>query len=249
MDVFSGWGPLDRFGVVIHDDLGAVGCSYLLQLSICAFYDAKDGRRDRSDPVYPDVFAFHVGGRYGDNTAFDIYPARKEVFVDNSPIAVLNAINDRGITRLAVPDRPIDRVQHEFKEPRHATDRISQAWVYSPLGRVDNPTLAITAQRSGAETNSKITLNPAQSYHEIMLAQQANAGVRVPENELLRAPVDRNAEVPEARRAEMVAARARLDTGSGRTETYRQIAVADSLKMLHKGTAPAFEISVSAPNP
>lgn len=242
--VFSDWGPLDRFGVVIHDELGAVGCSYLLQLSICAFFDAKPDRRDRGNRVYPDIFAFHVGGRYGDNAAFDIYPARKEVFVDNSPIAVLNAINDRGITRLAVPDRPLDEVQHEFKEPRHAIDRIKQAWAYSPHGRVDDHTLALTARSSAAEANSKITLDPSRSYHEIMHAQQANPGGRVPDTEVLRAAVDRSAEVTDVKRAEMVDARARLDTDSGRTETYRRITVADSLRTLHKGDAPAFETSL-----
>src|SRR5690348_6518096 len=81
-ELFADWGPLHHFGVVVHEPFGAVGACYLLQLAITAFYDSRPSRRDRATPVYPDVFAFHVGGRYGDYVMYDIYPPRKEVFCD-----------------------------------------------------------------------------------------------------------------------------------------------------------------------
>jgi hypothetical protein len=75
----------------------------------------------------------------GDHSSYDFWPARKEVLVEDDPRLVLAAINDRGITRLAVPEVERVFVDHEYKEPSAARDRIATAFVYSPTGRVVNP--------------------------------------------------------------------------------------------------------------
>lgn len=49
---------------------------------------------------------------------------------------VLDTINDRGITRLAVPDRPPRQVVHRPKEVEAALDRIASAFLYDASGRV-----------------------------------------------------------------------------------------------------------------
>jgi len=54
--------------------------------------------------IYPDYFLFHVGRPLGDHARLDIWPRRKEVVVPEDPQGVLDAINDRAITRLVVED-------------------------------------------------------------------------------------------------------------------------------------------------
>jgi hypothetical protein len=240
-EVLIEWGPLDRLAVVINEPLGTVGASYLLQLAITAFYDARPERRSRETPVYPDVFVIHVGGRYGDHAYFDVYPPRKEVFVENHPVAVLNAINDRAITRLLVPDRAPEPVQHEWKECAQALDRITSAWAYSPSGRTAGADLEISAVSSRAEANAKLTLHADTSYHERQQVREALGDIVVGERERRVVPEPRDDEVSIEVRDRIRDQRLTLTNRAGAvTESYRRISVADALMMLHTGPAPAF---------
>lgn len=240
--MFADWNPLDRFGVVVHEPFGVVGASYMLQLAITAFYDSRPARRSRDMPTYPDVFVFHVGGRFGDHANFDVYPPRKEVFVENAPAAILNAINDRGITRLAVPERGIDRVQHDWKEPAPALDRIVSAWIYSAGGRVAHADVTISASAPAAEANTKMSLHADQSYHERQAARAAIGDIAIPDDESLVLPDGREDEVSREIRDRIRDGRALLRDERGWTETYRRISVLDSLGMLHRGSAPDFVV-------
>jgi hypothetical protein len=240
-EVLPDWGPLDRMGVVVDAPFGTIGASYLLQLAITAFYDFRPERRAKERPIYPDIFVFHVGGRYGDHANFDVYPPRKEVFVENGPIEVLNAINDRGITRLAVPDRRAEKVQHHYKEPAQALDRIVSAWAYSPDGRASGADVEIAADSARAEVNRKLTLHATESYHERQKAREALSDVVVGDDELMVAPEGREDEVPSEVRDRIRDQRHALTESDGViTERYRRISVRDALGMLHSGPAPAY---------
>lgn len=187
------------------------------------------------------MFVFHVGGRFGDHADFDVYPPRKEVFVENAPHAILEAINDRGITRLVVPDRAPEPAQHGWKEPAQALDRIAGAWAYSPDGSVDGADVAITATDPRAEANARMLLKPTDSYHERQQMRAHLGQIDIPEDEMLVVPEDgRDDAVTDELRARIDAGREQLETPRGRTETYRRIAVHDALRMLHHGAAPAF---------
>jgi hypothetical protein len=169
-DLLPDWGPLDRLAVVVTEPFGAVGASHLIQLSITAFYDVRPSRRagrlDGRDPraVYPEIYLIHVGEAHGDHSAFDFWPARKEVVVGRDPRLVLDAINDRAITRLAVPDVDRGVVAHEWKEPAAARDRILTALAYSPTGRVRHPTWEIAGTDARTERNVELILDPARRY-------------------------------------------------------------------------------------
>lgn len=63
-DVFPDWHRHDRFGLVIDEALGGVGASHLLQLAIWSYYTA-DQRRRNELTVYPEIYAFHIGGGHG----------------------------------------------------------------------------------------------------------------------------------------------------------------------------------------
>jgi hypothetical protein len=243
--LLGSWGPNDRFGVVVHEPYGGIGASYLLQIAITAFYDLRPARRSLETPLYPDVFAFHAGGRFGDYAMFDVYPPRKEVFVDNHPEALLNAINDRGITHLAVPDRSVDRVQHGWKEPAQALDRMIKAWAYSPSGLVADGDVAITATHRRAEANTKMSLHSKASYHEQQEAAAALGNIVITDEERMVFPPPREDEVSPQDRDRIRDERAALDRPEGRTETYREISITEALGMLHRGPAPAFEANPS----
>lgn len=234
------WGPLHRLGVIVHEPFGAVGGSFLLQLAITAFYDARPRRRSREAPIYPDIFAFHVGGRHGDFINYDFFPARKQIFVADEPREILGAINDRGVTHLLVPERPVDRVQHEFKEPAQAIDRIVAAWAYSPSGRVGDADVEITGTAPAVEANTKVTLNSPDAFRERQRALALVGEVVIPDDELALVPEDRAGEVPDPVRDRVWEGREALRVEGGWTETYRRIAVGEALGMLHAGDAPAF---------
>ena len=81
-DVLPEWRSHDRFGVIVDRPLGAIGASLMLQAAIAAFYEADPGRPGH---VYPEVYAFHVGGFHGTLAWYDVFPPRKEVVVPDEP--------------------------------------------------------------------------------------------------------------------------------------------------------------------
>ena len=108
-DLFEGFGEQDRLGVVMSRPCGAVGASALIAATITAFYDLHRARGEDFF-VYPDYYIFHVGRPLGDHARLDVWPRRKEVVVREEPQAILEAIDDRAISRLVVEDgEPADR--------------------------------------------------------------------------------------------------------------------------------------------
>lgn len=142
-ELFPRWGASDRLGVIVASPMGAVGAAALIAAAIGRFYEARQERGARAW-VYPEIYAFHVGGLFGDLSYFDFLPSRKEVFLpSDEPLAILEALNDRAITHLAVPDAA--PATHEFiwQELNVALERIADAFVYGSTGRVGDADVAI----------------------------------------------------------------------------------------------------------
>ncbi|MTD56594.1 hypothetical protein [Amycolatopsis pithecellobii] len=221
-DVLPCWGPLDRLGIVVDRPFGALGASLLIQLAITAFYDERQARRSREQPAYPDFFLFHFGEYRGNFAPFDFVPSRKEVEVTAGHRAVLGAINDRGVTRLLVPDRAPRELEHVWKEPASAIDRIVSAYAYAPSGRTNASTIALTSCDQRAESNATMTLHPERwpSTYQAMLSQSAAAAER-------HAKVMHHAGQAEERYENNRTAQGRI------RETYRSISVETALQMLY----------------
>lgn len=133
-DVFPDFEERDRLGVVVHRPCGAVGASTLILATITAFYDIQRSRR-KDFFVYPDYYLFHVGRRLGDHKMLDVFPAHKEVVVEENLEGLLRAINDRAVTRLLVED--VGPGEPVFERPTLASARrIVTALAYSSQGRV-----------------------------------------------------------------------------------------------------------------
>jgi hypothetical protein len=236
-DLLPHWNPWDRLGIVVDQPFGGLGANALIQLAITAFYDSRPARRagfpTREQPeselaIYPEIYVFHVGGRHGFYAAYDFWPARKEVFLPADPRVVLDAINDRGISRLLVPDSPARPVEHEYKEPASARDRITSAFVYGAIGRAEGADVEITASRPVTQANAKQVLAGSEQSGNLQ------ARVQVSDDPDLQA---RHYTSHAARRAgegrDHVAAvrenRAALKVDGAVVETYRRIDVDTAL--------------------
>jgi hypothetical protein len=170
-EVFANWSRLDRFGIVVTQPLGALGACLLLQLATTLFYEADPARRGPC-PTYPEIYVFHVGGPHGDLSYFDFWPPRKEVRMpDGDPLAVLEAINAHGITRLAIPSAtPGDAASlaagpSTWAEQASARDRLATTYVYASDGRVADGDLVVSAVGSVPLENVLDTLDPFSRAH------------------------------------------------------------------------------------
>ena len=243
-DVLPSWTPWDRLGIVVDRPFGALGANSLIQLAITAFYDVRPSRRDgfstrqtpRSDlAIYPEIYLLHVGGRHGFYAAYDFWPARKEVFLPADPRVVLDAINDRAITRLLVPDAPPLPVDHEYKEPAAARDRVVSAFAYSADGRAEDGDVEIGTTKRVVQANAHQSLCGAD--------QSGNLQARLEQMEDIAHDPDlvaRHWTTHSGRRAteacEHVEGARRIRealTRAGRVvESYRRISVDDALQRL-----------------
>lgn len=232
-DVFPDWTAGDRFGIVIDAPFGGLGAAHLIQLATALFYDAKPSRRAER-PVYPEIYALHYGRGFGAHAPFDFWPARREAILEEDHRVLLDAINDRGITRLAIPERPRRDIEHRPKEEDAALDRIVSAFVYRPEGRVERPDFTIRGTSPRTEYNAKKVLALAAEA-----PARPDAGARpsatIKESDtsyhdwiaLRRADTDAEDRARAGQRRE-----ARLDAAGLTTESYRLIEVADALRRL-----------------
>lgn len=232
-EVLPRWGPHDRVGVVADRPFGALGAALLLELAITAFYDERPSRRSTEHAIYPEIYLFHVGGYRGDHAPFDLYPARKEVEGISDPRAVLEAVNDRAITRLLIPDRAPAELGHEWEKPesraerQSAIDRIASAFAYSPDGRVGGSTVSLTGLESAVERNAIAALRPRTwtSIRSEMERQSNHA-------ELLDQRYRRFAKIMSHAGCAESAWEARRDAEGRVRETHRSIAVDTAIRML-----------------
>src|SRR5262249_31068497 len=130
------------------------------------FYDARPARRSGDlqygNPlsIYPEVYLFHVGALHGVYSWLDVFPPRKEVVVPPSAAVVLEAINDRAVSWLAVPDVPPVPAEHSWKEPAAARDGIVGAFAYSASGTTAGADVEITGLVPATEVNPRMILDP-----------------------------------------------------------------------------------------
>lgn len=95
--------------------------------------------------IYPDFFIFHIGKRHMNYYWLDIWPSHKEVIVEDDPELILEAVNDRAITRLIVEESdaaPSNFLRETLSSAHH---RIVSALAYSPSGRVAHGDITIVS--------------------------------------------------------------------------------------------------------
>jgi hypothetical protein len=219
-DLLAGAGADGRLGIVVGEPCAAVGGSLLLLAAVTAFYDAQRARSDRFY-IYPDYFLFHVGRPQGDHSMLDVWPSHKEVVVPDDPEAILEAINDRAITWLVVPDREPAAVPRQREALARARDRIVAAFSYSPTGRVPQGDVRI-AGNEVTESYARAVLDP-----EILLATHGDAA-----DPYVAEMARRAGEVAPEARAQLLACRDGLRENGRPMESYRRLTLDRALASL-----------------
>jgi hypothetical protein len=241
-DVLRNWHLWDRLGLVIDEPLGGLGASHLVQIAITSFYDAAERRRGQLT-VYPEIYAFHVGRGWGSHAAFDFWPARREVILSDDPCDLLDAINDRGITRLVLPDRLAGTPQFHPKEFETALDRLAAAFVYDPSGRVRNGDVKITGNHLSTEVNPHRVLHPVYLDRPKALAKPFKEADSAYVNWLkLRA-----ADVTDRQRAIAIDRRGAIRVDGLVSETYRRVSAVEALRMIAAGGSGSTDVGLGRP--
>ena len=236
-DLFPGFGEQDRLGLVMSRPCGAVGASALITATITAFYD-RQRARGPSFFIYPDYFLFHVGRPLGDHAQLDIWPRRKEVVVPDEPESILEAVNDRAITRLLVEEDPagqpeVGAAELELEAVASARDRIRTCVAYSASGRARDADVRIASNRV-SEGYVTAILDPEGRIAELRGGDGGEAAAA-----LVDAIAARMGEVaPELRRSIRLSRRALIQEGVP-VETYRRISLEDALARLASATGTA----------
>ena len=232
-ELMPDWHNHDRFGLVIDEALGGLGATHLLQAAMSAFYDVKPSRRSELT-VYPEIYAFHIGKGHGAHAPFDFWPARREVILETlDHREILDAINDRGITRLAVPDRPMRTVVHRPKEEDAALDRIASAFAYDPGGRTENADVLIRGNSRKAEYNPSAVLRVAEFGAGPPPAVVAGRPVKEADTSYADWLTLRAGDISAAQRIAAEERRDALRDADGLVaESYRRVGVPEALKRL-----------------
>jgi aminomethyltransferase len=102
----GGFRPDDRLGVVLAEPMDAVGCSNLICATNTLFYEQLRAEHGQGNFFrYAETFLFGVGCEPGDFNQLDVWPLHKFVTIlQPTAEALLEALNDRRITLLAVPE-------------------------------------------------------------------------------------------------------------------------------------------------
>jgi len=222
-ELFDGFGEQDRLGVVVRHSCGAVGASALITATVTAFYDIQRARGPDFF-IYPDYFLFHVGVPLGDHSMLDIWPGHKEVVVEDDPERILEAINDRAITRLVVHDGEPADTAYERETLASARDRIATCLTYSPSGRVRDADVRIVGNPV-TERYVNAVLEPEAGLPELRAGD-------APTRAYAEAIAARVGEVEPGVRSEIREARAGLVENGVPVETYRRIDLDDALALL-----------------
>lgn len=164
-DVFPGSHKYDRYGFIVNEPYGGLGASLLIQAAIVQFYDFLPERRNE-EPMYPEIYMFHIGAKYGDHSSFDFWPPRKEVFLEaGEPGDVMTALVDRGITRLALPEGPEGRPDvlqdgpSTWADHSAAKNLLSSCFVYNSSSETADADVFLESDHHTFEVNAEWTLD------------------------------------------------------------------------------------------
>ncbi len=220
-ELFEGFGEQDRLGVVLTGPCGAVGASTLITATITAFYDIQRARGPDFF-IYPDYYLFHVGRPLGDHGRFDVWPRHKEVVVPADADRLLEAVNDRAVTRLVVEDGTVGEPPSDPGALASARARIETCLAYSPSGRVEDPDVRIAGN------------TVTEGYVEAILDPEGRmARLRAEGNdERADAIAARAGEVDRDSRLRVLDGRRELAENGVPVETYRRIGLDEALGRL-----------------
>jgi hypothetical protein len=148
-DVMPTISPEDRVGVVMGSGSGGIAAGNFILSCVTAFYDHLRGRKTEF-LEYPDYYTIQATSNPADYRMLDIYPAHKNVTVESDAERILQAITDRAITILLVPDAPPRTPEIQEITRRGAERRIEHCYMYAREEQLEAPDFVIQQPRQPA---------------------------------------------------------------------------------------------------
>ncbi|MGB1253859.1 MAG: hypothetical protein ACPG8W_24840 [Candidatus Promineifilaceae bacterium] len=144
-DFFANIDKHDRLGLVAPNRVDGVGAATLIMAFVTAFYDAYRAEGDAFF-AYPAYFSFQPAPPVAHYSMFDIWPIHKNVVTGTSPVDKLNAINDRGVNILILPDTPPKTQVYERPQLESARRNIQACYLYAFEGAVADADIVIECE-------------------------------------------------------------------------------------------------------
>lgn len=141
-EYLRGFTTTKRLGVLAPNRLEGVGAVSLILAHVTAFYNAYRATGEGFF-AYPDYFTFQSRAPKAAYGMFDIWPEHKDVLVGADAPTRLNAITDRAVNILLVPDGPPAPHEYQRQQVAAAERLIETCYAYSPTGAVADPDLVI----------------------------------------------------------------------------------------------------------
>ena len=132
----------DRVGIVIPHRFEGIGAITLIMSYVTMFYD-RYRERGPGFFAYPDYFTFQHESPCADYGMCDIWPYHKNVHISRQPQKAAEAITDRGVTVLLVPDNDVREVSIAPVELESARRNIRRCFAYSENGTTASSDLVI----------------------------------------------------------------------------------------------------------
>jgi hypothetical protein len=146
-EFFSSFRDTDRLGVVIANRTEGIGAITLIMSYVTAFFD-RYRERGAEFFAYPDFFTFQRQTPCANYGMCDIWPYHKNVFVGQDGQETVEAITDRGVNILLVPDNAVREVEIAEAEQESARRSVSRCFAYSATGATASPDLVVESQGS-----------------------------------------------------------------------------------------------------
>ncbi|MGO2859558.1 MAG: hypothetical protein ACTIC1_00275 [Brevibacterium sp.] len=230
-DIFPNFDRTDRLGIVCSTPGDSLRAAPLLLAAIGAFYEQLWEEESDDFFLYPDFFVFHIGELTGYHSPFDIWPQSKEVVVQPDPHALLASINDRGITRLILPDAG----EADGSLMEHAVQHAEREFrsIVRLVGETETPRWYVTA----SDAATKMIKRCARVSAELIGEEAATSWTARPDEPGRYSPV----EFDEAMRR--ICAIGTSDPSFGFSEEYRSAAsvtgaiLARDVRSIRQGSA------------
>ncbi|EMA37244.1 hypothetical protein C447_12772 [Halococcus hamelinensis 100A6] len=154
-------------GIVMRTGAEGLGAGSFLLSCVTAFYDYLGETREGDFFEYPDYYTFQTTEDPADYRMLDIYPDHKNLAVEPDAEHLLQAINDRAITILLVPDGPPTSPNVADIALQSARRRMDSCYVYAPDGRPSDATFSIRQPRRPANEWFEATIESMDHPEEV----------------------------------------------------------------------------------
>lgn len=165
-EFFSSFRDTERVGILCPRRTEGIGAITLIISYVTAFYD-RYRERGADFYAYPDFFTFQRETPCADYGMVDIWPYHKNVPVPRDAQQTAEAITDRGVNVLLVPDGKEQEVEIGRIELESARRNIRRCFAYSESGEMDSFDLSLECDSDPLREYAMAVLDSLPSGNEI----------------------------------------------------------------------------------